>query len=668
MQKLIFVAILLIGHTVYAQSYQYTSANIHSHNDYEQPSPFWTAYNAMVGSIEADIFLQHDSLIVAHNEKELSLHRTLEEYYLKPLAKCIEKNGGYAFSDKKKKLQVLIDVKTDSIATLNKLIELLRKYPTLINNPSLTWVISGNRPDDNRLSSYPSFILFDGILSHQYDTKALKKIALMSDNIAHYVAGNDVTADEWQKLQATVKQSHDLKKPVRFWGTPDNMEVWSKLMQLRVDYINTDHINALTAFLNNDTIAVIGKALPSWKKGYLDLHHINTGRGNSAYYIFPDSTTMLFDAGEEDPDDERTTSARNAAIHPDDSKRPYEWIAYYIKQVTPFTNLRLDYAVISHFHDDHFGSWYPNAPQSGNGQYVLTGVAGVGELIPIRHLLDRGYPGYDVPVSIQKMLNRVNAGDNKYARTMNNYLAFVKSQPSGMATVRFKAGVSTQISMVHDAKQFPTFFVQNVKSNGNIWTGKDSSTFQHFPPIDTANPKTWPDENSLSLVFTIHYGPFVYYSGGDCAGNVFYGDASWRDVETPVAKAIGEVDIATLDHHGNRDAVNEFQIKTFKPSVWIEQVWSSDHPGHEVLIRLTTPYLYKAQRDLFATNMLEANKLVIGPLIDKSYKSQQGHIVVRVLPGGNDYYVIILDDSSKDMPVKKIFGPYRSKAKLGVNE
>ena len=47
--------------------------------------------------------------------------------------------------------------------------------------------------------------------------------------------------------------------------------------------------------------------------------------------------------------------------------------------------------------------------------------------------------------------------------------------------------------------------------------------------------------------------------------------------------------------------------------------------------------------------------VVIGPLIDRSYKSQQGHIVVRVLPGGKNYYVIILDDSTADMPVKNIF-------------
>ena len=80
-------------------------------------------------------------------------------------------------------------------------------------------------------------------------------------------------------------------------------------------------------------------------------------------------------------------------------------------------------------------------------------------------------------------------------------------------------------------------------------------------------------------------------------------------------------------------------------------------------MRMTTPYLYEGPRDLFATNMLEANKIVIGALIDRSYKSQQGHIVVRVWPGGKNYSVIILNDSRADMPVKAVFGPYISKTK-----
>jgi len=58
---------------------------------------------------------------------------------------------------------------------------------------------------------------------------------------------------------------------------------------------------------------------------------------------------------------------------------------------------------------------------------------------------------------------------------------------------------------------------------------------------------------------------------------------------------------------------------------------------------------------------MEANHLVIGPLVDESYRSRQGHIVVRVLPGGKTYYVIILDDSREDAPVKAVFGPYTSK-------
>src|SRR5882724_6878364 len=114
-------------------------------------------------------------------------------------------------------------------------------------------------------------------------------------------------------------------------------------------------------------IAVAGQPLPAWQEGYLDLHHINTGRGNAAFYILPDGTTVLFDAGELDPSEARTTSKRNTPIRPDDSKRPYEWIADYIGQVSPAKEKTvIDYAVISHFHDDHFGSWYPAAPLSAD--------------------------------------------------------------------------------------------------------------------------------------------------------------------------------------------------------------------------------------------------------------------------------------------------------------
>ena len=406
-------------------------------------------------------------------------------------------------------------------------------------------------------------------------------------------------------------------------------------------------------------VAIVGQPLPAWQAGYLDLHHINTGRGNAAYYILPDATTILFDAGEMDPTNPRTTSKRNTPLRPNDSRQPYEWIARYIQQVAPPANKAgIDYAVISHFHDDHFGCWYPSAPLSKNKQYALTGITGVGGLLPIRHLLLRD-TAYPVPVTTQ--LIRSGNVNNNFYKTWTNLQAFMQAeQQRGMQLQWLKAGSRSQIRLQHQPGRYAECYVRNVKSNGWIWTGIDSAVAQHFPSVDPANNKTWADENSLSNVLTIHYGPFTYYTGGDCPGNVFLGDASWRDVETPVAKAVGKVNVATMDHHGNRDAVSEFQVRTLQPQVWIQQVWTADHPGHEVLIRVTSPHIYQAKRDLFATNMMEPTKLVIGPLVDRSYTSQQGHIVVRVLPGGKTYYVIVLDDSREDMPVKQVAGPYYS--------
>ncbi|HMI64236.1 MAG TPA: hypothetical protein VK518_25140, partial [Puia sp.] len=217
-------------------------------------------------------------------------------------------------------------------------------------------------------------------------------------------------------------------------------------------------------------IATPGQPLPAWKEGYLDLHHINTGRGNAAFYILPDGTSILFDAGELDPSDPRTTSKRNTPIRPDDSRKPYEWIVNYIRQVNKMNFI--DYAVISHFHDDHFGAWYPSIPLSADKKFALTGITGVGELLPIHDLLTRDY---NYPVSFDRALSQLPR-DNHYVKTWDNYMNFIHDQSSkGMQMEFLKAGSRSQIRLLHRPAAFPGCYVQNVKSNGWIWTGKDSS-------------------------------------------------------------------------------------------------------------------------------------------------------------------------------------------------
>ncbi|MBR5333348.1 MAG: MBL fold metallo-hydrolase, partial [Alistipes sp.] len=93
----------------------------------------------------------------------------------------------------------------------------------------------------------------------------------------------------------------------------------------------------------------VGKAYNGWKEGDLDIHFIYTGRGEANFYIFPDGTTMLVDAGDHQATVPMTDPKPNL------SRRGGEWVARYIERVNPHTN-KVDYFMLSHYHNDHMGS------------------------------------------------------------------------------------------------------------------------------------------------------------------------------------------------------------------------------------------------------------------------------------------------------------------------
>ncbi|WP_207632789.1 alkaline phosphatase [Foetidibacter luteolus] len=253
MQKLFLPLLLLCAVTVLAQPRLLTVANAHSHNDYEQPVPFYTAWHAGFGSIEADIFLKDGQLLVAHEEKYLDPQKTLETLYLQPLQGCIKKNKGYVYADSSRRLLLLVDIKTDSINTLNTLVELLKNYPDLVACRTLKFTITGNRPSPQLFTGYPAFINFDGELNKNYSAAELSRIILLSDNLRSYTNWNGkgiVPEREAAALNAAVKKAHNAGKPVRFWGAPDYINAWYRLMHAGVDYLNTDHIPELASFLN----------------------------------------------------------------------------------------------------------------------------------------------------------------------------------------------------------------------------------------------------------------------------------------------------------------------------------------------------------------------------------------------------------------------------------
>lgn len=235
-----------------AQQNRYTTANAHSHNDYEQAIPFYAAWNKQFGSIEADIFLHEGKLVVAHDSSQLSRKWTLDSLYLLPLTNCIAKNAGHVYADTTRGLQLMIDIKSEAVAALNKLMRTLEDYPSLIHASSLKIVISGNRPPAADFASYPAWIRFDGDVRKDYQPDELKKIEMLSDNFVRYTLwrGNGLLPEKDSLLiKQYVDKAHRLGKKIRFWNAPDNPESWKVLMELGVDYINTDEIEGLSRFL-----------------------------------------------------------------------------------------------------------------------------------------------------------------------------------------------------------------------------------------------------------------------------------------------------------------------------------------------------------------------------------------------------------------------------------
>ena len=353
-----------------------------------------------------------------------------------------------------------------------------------------------------------------------------------------------------------------------------------------------------------------------WSPGALDIHQIQTGRGNAALVIFPEGTTLLVDAGAV-PD---RAGLELGPARPDSSRTPGEWIAQYIRDFSPRAPATLDYVLATHYHDDH-----------------IAAVDTVAGLVPIRKLFDRG----EVPAPPDGKVTDV-------------YREFRRALGAKADVIR--PGRADQIV----AQGYPDLEVRCVAANGMIWTGQARSTQLAFPNNWASLPKDLqPSENSFSVALLIRYGNFRYFTGGDLPGIALDNLPSWHDLETPVARAIGSVDVLVLNHHGWLDSTNPFFLKTLQPRVVIIPAWHASHPDHGVLRRLISPRIYMPA-DIFTTTFLEAPRAIMSYLRE-SFKSTEGHIVVRVEPGARAYRVYVLDDRTPAHPVTRVFGPYATR-------
>jgi alkaline phosphatase len=256
--KKIIIAAFLFYTVLFPVKAQYSTLNAHSHNDYVNDVPFWLAYNNHFGSIESDIWAVDNELLVAHSRADIRPQNRLDSLYIQPIVKMFRQNGGKAWIDNPSTFQLVIDLKTSTEPTLSLLIEKVKKYPDIfdpkVNKKAVRIVITGNRPDPSEFSKYPEYIFFDGILGVKYNEQQLKRIPLYSENLKKIISWNGegvINEKEKIRLQSLIDSVHLLNKKIRFWNAPDDINAWNTFINMKTDYINTDHIIKLSEYLNS---------------------------------------------------------------------------------------------------------------------------------------------------------------------------------------------------------------------------------------------------------------------------------------------------------------------------------------------------------------------------------------------------------------------------------
>ncbi|MCF0174567.1 MAG: hypothetical protein HUJ95_04420 [Bacteroidales bacterium] len=368
--------------------------------------------------------------------------------------------------------------------------------------------------------------------------------------------------------------------------------------------------------------AKVGKPLPQWKAGYLDIHAINSGRGECTLVIMPDGTTMMIDAGEY-CDKQKDYVKRK----PSKEVRPYKVYVDYARHFLPAVCCdSLDYFLLTHYHMDHIGHNEKAFSTDPDGGYKLTGVTAVYSELPFRHLVDRSYPDYS------EAINAPGTDDD-----FDFYKDFVKysTENRGLVAEKFELGSTSQFGAKYDTTY--NCIVSNLAANGAVWTGEKA--------IQTEKCR----ENGLSCGIRIDYGRFGYWTSGDL---------NHTPAVKLTSKYVGKVDAMKCLHHMSNTKQVLSEAKKLKPKVIVTQNFyvRKDQPNQEIIEALAPKY------DLFFTN-IDKSLVNDNPELYEQCKSLEGHIVIRVFPGGKRFFVYVLDDVKPGYRVKAIYGPYNSSIK-----
>ena len=371
------------------------------------------------------------------------------------------------------------------------------------------------------------------------------------------------------------------------------------------------------------------------------LHFIYSGVGENMFYVFPDGTTMLLDTGE-------TTHEDYFPILPTPARMGSEWVARYVAAVKPKDSGKLiDYMMFSHYHNDHGGDEkHARAIAEGRGDYALSGLANMGEFFDFGAFYDRGNP---------------NQPKFDLSESYNNYTKFVewKIAHGGSTRPEFAVGALDQIQLTKKREGYPDFHIRNLAANLVVWSGKEGEN----DDLRLLIPEASVNENTLSLAILISYGPFKYFTGGDISDCYNDPQGGFANVEGRVGAAAGEVDVCKTNHHTYQDAMRKEFTDAVRARFYITNVWDYYHVCDNTMVNMTEG---RAIDETTVCPTWVAPKR-LAELADCPWhdylQPAYGHVVVRVIDGGERYFVYHVDATDERRRIKRVFGPFESKGK-----
>lgn len=233
--------------------------NGHSHNDYTRDNPLHDALHYGFTSIEVDVYWHEDRMVVTHDDNNLDEKPSLQELYLDPLRTIIEKNGSSVFKGDDTQLVLMVDLKSEKIETYHALKNIFSSYLEIIewykngekNHGAIRVLLTGGPPVELIQEASERYFYVDGDVnqwSMNYPVMLMPRASTNYRSYFKWYGNGKMPIKEEQKLRELIQKAHDSGRKVRFWGCPNQVEVWKKLMDEGADWINVDDLEGFYSF------------------------------------------------------------------------------------------------------------------------------------------------------------------------------------------------------------------------------------------------------------------------------------------------------------------------------------------------------------------------------------------------------------------------------------